>query len=248
MPKRKQKDNTVVHKMLRKYFGDLEIQDAKMPLLLIPTEADFKSAVRKDPQKCGLSRCVGRMFGASMALFFKRFAYIDLLGPDGVKRIYRFAITGPALEQLAAFDRSQAVRLGKSITLRPPAPQETLAGMRKRNVTWRRSEVGRAIAAEHKALDELRSATREVERTTERYQEVSEAQPASSPKFKEAKQQLDAAQTRLRKARTRADTAVERAKRLRTHSFRPGRPPAPRQFDLTVRNASGFFSKAGKAA
>lgn len=245
--KAKPMTSTVVHKMLLKAFGNLEVKDATTPILLVPTESDFKSAVRKDPENCGLSRCVGRMFGARLALFFKNFAYIDIVGPDGKRRVWRYTISAPALKQLAAFDRSETLSLGRSIQLLPPSPGRTMVGMRRQNTTWRRSEVGKAIAAEQRAISELRAAARQVEKAQTVYEEAKAEHGATSPVIKMAEKQKKAATVILQKARVRVETTAERAKRLRSGTFKPSNPPKPRQFDLTVRNATGFFSRSVSA-
>lgn len=242
------KPKTVVHKMLTKAFGNLEIKDATTALLLVPTESDFKAAVRKDPRNCGLSRCVGRMFGATLALFFKRFAYIDMVGQDGKRRVWRYTVSVPAMKQLSAFDRAEHVKAGRAIKLLPPSPGRTMASMRKTNVKWRKSDVGKAIAAEQQARSALRVAERELEKAQSHYQEAKAEHGASSPVIRMAEKQKQAAGTMLGKARERVATAAERSKKLRSISFRPSVTPKPRQFDLTVRNATGFFSRTESAS
>jgi hypothetical protein len=238
---------TIVHKMIAAAFGNLEVKDAVTPLLLVPTEDDFKSAVRKDPKNCGLSRCVGRMFGATLALFFKRFAYIDMVGEDGKRRVWRFVVSEPARKQLSAFDRAEHVKTERAIRLLPPSPGRSMAGMRKTNMRWRRSDVGKAVAAETKARSSLRVAEREAERAQSRYVEAKAEHGSSSPVLRMAEKQKAAATTELRKARDKVAVTVERSKKLRSISFRNTEAPKPRKFDLTVRNATGFFSRAEAA-
>jgi hypothetical protein len=235
---------TVVGKMIAAAFGNLAVKDAMEPLLLIPIEDDFKNAVRKDPKNCGLSRCVERMYGATLAMFFKRCAYVDMVGSDGIRCVKRYTTTTSVLEQLSAFDRAQNVKTGRSIKLLPPSPGQTMAGMRKRNSQWRRSDVGKAVAAETKARSSLRIAERGLERAETHYKEAKSEHGSSSPVLKIAVKQKVAATTELQKAREKAAAAVERSKKLRSVSFRNGVPPKPRKFDLSVRNASGFFSGA----
>lgn len=241
------KPKTIVHKMIHKAFGNLEIKDATTALLLVPTESDFKAAIRKDPRNCGLSRCVGRMFGAQLALFFKRFAYIDMVGQDGKRRVWRYTVSVPAMKQLSAFDRAEHVKTGRAIKLLPPSPGRTMAGMRKTNIRWRKSDVGKAVAAEQTARSALRVAERELERAQSHYQDAKSEHGSSSPVIKMAEKQKQAASVLLHKARDRAETAAERSKKLRSVSFRASAPIKPRQFDLTVRNAMGFFSAAQSA-
>lgn len=234
---------TVVGKLVRKAFGNLEIVDAKEPLLLIPKEVDFQDAVRKDPRNCGLSRCVSRMFNASLALFFKNRAYVDIVGKDGIRRSNRFVFGKNVLSQIAAFDRGDPLTFGRSIVLRPPPPKSTLAGERRRNRRWQRSDVGKALTAERKMQSALRVATGAAERAQEQYEIAKNKESASSPKLKVARRQLDVARTKLREVREQAAVATVLAKELRTRSFSPKPAPKPRHYDLTVRNATGFFSR-----
>ena len=94
-------------KLLRKYFGNLEIAEAKRPLTLFPNWGDFKDAVKHDPHNCGFARCAARTTGASSALFFKEAVYIDHIGPDGIKRAYRYIADSHIYRVLAAFDKGK---------------------------------------------------------------------------------------------------------------------------------------------
>lgn len=244
----KTKHKTQTHRTVAKAFGNLDIKDAPTALLIVPTDSDFKSAVRKDPRNCGLSRCVGRMFGSTLALFFKRFAYIDMVGQDGKRRVFRYTVSVPAMKQLAAFDRAEQVKTGCAIKLLPPSPGRTMVGMRKTNTRWRRSDVGKAVAAEQAARSALRAAEREVEKAQSHYQDAKSEHGSTSPVLKMAEKQKHAAATILHKARDRMEAAEQRSKKLRSVSFRPSVPHTPRRYDLTVRNATGFFSRADAAA
>lgn len=106
---------------LQRFFGDLEVIDAAHELRIQPNTQDISGAVKGDPQNCAFARCLGRTLGSAHALFFNRVAYVDMLGPDGKRRVERFCMSPEAREFVAEFDRDSNVSPAGFI-LSPPSP------------------------------------------------------------------------------------------------------------------------------
>lgn len=117
--------------LIRRWFGDLEVIEAKADLIIQPADIDIKNAVPNDPRNCILSRCGQRMYGSTLILFLGTLAYIDLLCEDGVRRVHRFTYSRAIRNFIDDFDAGKPLP-PKGFTLKAPSPSNTLDGARAR--------------------------------------------------------------------------------------------------------------------
>lgn len=245
------KAKNMINSLLAKYFGKLEVVDAKVSLTLLPTREDFEGAVPRDPKNCGLSRCTHRMLHSSATIFLGRNAYVDFPDTDGVIRVHRYETSyGGAREQLEPFDEFDGdiskVPLGRSVILFPPSKKRTLIAMRQTNKRWRRKTVGRAIRVETMARDRLATVTRDAERAKEK---VKVTKPRSKEQG-EARAVLRTSRSEIRLAREMYQQAKKTADSARSYKFRksPRKKLGLKKHWLSVRNGTGFFGKGVKIA
>lgn len=127
---------------LTRYFNGLRVVEATEALHIQPQRCDIETAERDDPANCAFSRACQRMYDSSVVLFFGTVAYVDLLDPDGDRRVHRFRIDPRAQAFIKAFDAGDDVKPG-GFRLTPPPPAATLAGIsartKKRTVRIRES-------------------------------------------------------------------------------------------------------------
>lgn len=229
-------------KLLKSHFGSMEISEAKKELTLFPVWSDFENAVRNDPHLCGFARCAARAIGATNALFFKRYVYIDHFGPDGKKRVYRYTAGKAVFRTLEAFDKGR-VKKGdvlREFRLMPPSPSDTLKGKRKTTLRWRRSDSGKAILAEQEARNALRVVTNQRDRLKDLLEEARQTAPQAA-RTKELRQRLDNAVKAVEKARVKVDQKAARAKDARRESYATA-PAKPRNYNVGVRSGTGYFT------
>lgn len=94
------------HTILKGYFGNIPVIDAKENLLVIPNGTDVKRAKRGDPSNCALSQACKRAYNSKAVLFLRSQAYIDLPSSHGNRRIYRFTLGRETREAIAEFDKT----------------------------------------------------------------------------------------------------------------------------------------------
>lgn len=111
-------------KGLKKWFGELEVIEAKKGIRIQPNESDIKNAVRNDPMKCVFSKACQRMWSAKTVVFFGTVAYVDLLDKNGVRHVERFMISSAGQKFIKAFDRGQKLSL-KGFWLNAPTKSQT---------------------------------------------------------------------------------------------------------------------------
>jgi hypothetical protein len=140
--KSKRTENKVLE-AVKRFFGDehLEVVGAVHELRLQPNTEDIATAIPNSPTNCALANAAHRMFGSTAVFFWGTVAYVDLIGPDGVRRIERFYLSKEAMRYAASLDLQQKIDPGGFILL-PPTPSRRLDT---------RLEKGRRLAARKKA-------------------------------------------------------------------------------------------------
>ncbi len=235
---------------VKKYFGgSLEIVDAKKPLWLMPSWNDFLNAVRFDAEHCGFANTAARLLGATKILFFKKAVYVDHVGEDGIRRIYRY-IPSPAVTKTIKdfddekLDEKQVIR---AFELRPPPFSLTLVGMRRQNRKWSRTDAGRAIEVARKSESRVKVLCRDVENTKEKLARIINRSP-TAPSAGEAKKQLSNLRKQLAAAVDDARDKKQIAEKLRTNPYRPANKPQPIQRKGGHTRDGRFFWQPTKAA
>lgn len=109
---------------LKRWFGELEVVEAKKELRVQPNDLDIASAIQGDPRNCVFSRACQRQWGSTFVVFFGTVAYLDLLGPDGVRRIERFVLSRAAKRFIKAFDAGETMD-PRGFSLLPPSRSQT---------------------------------------------------------------------------------------------------------------------------
>lgn len=238
-----------IRDVLGRAFPKLEIVDATHSLTLFPSKADFDKAVRQDPRHCGFANCTARICGSTQAHFFKRYVYLDRLGEDGVRRVYRYVTSKSVFETLANFDMKRRIDIRRSFILRAPPRSQTIRAMRKANRKWRGSDIAKGIEAEAKARSTLSAAEREYQQALTLVERARETEKPSSPKMRDAQRRTEAAKTRVAKARVILDAKMTRLTKLREASPYTGTGKARvTQTDLNIRTGSGWFSRSASAS
>jgi hypothetical protein len=115
---------------LRKWFGDLEVVEAKKELRVQPNDNDIKESVANDPRNCVFSRACQRMWNSTVVVFFGTVAYVDLLDAAGKRRVERFNISLAGQRFIREFDAGSPITPGGFVLL-PPAPSMTIKEKRK---------------------------------------------------------------------------------------------------------------------
>lgn len=218
-----------------KVFGEnIEIVESTYPLLVQPTKVDVVGATPKDPNNCVFNRAIKRMYGSQVAIFWKKVAYIDLPGTDGVRRVNRFVVSKGATQQLGDFDRGKPFKEGMAIMLDTPPKAQTLKANRKRG------KINRAANKKHDdrrkqltvALNKKRKTAKLLAERIDKAHANSKQDAKNIPEIKKRKAVADAAI----KAAENKIAAMDKSKKKR----------APKQFDLTTRNgALGNYNFSG---
>lgn len=112
---------------LQKWFGNLQVIEAKTELRVQPNKADIECAVKADPRNCVFSKACQRMWGSTAVVFFGTVAYVDLLDSNGVRHVERFMIGREGKKFIRDFDAGKKL-LPKGFRLPPPTRTQTAAG------------------------------------------------------------------------------------------------------------------------
>lgn len=112
---------------LRKWFGDLEVIEAKRELRVQPNDDDIKNAVKHDPMNCVFSRACQRMWSSTAVVFFGTVAYVDLLDSKGVRHVERFTISADGKRFIREFDAGKVTKPRGFVLLAPTKSQTAAA-------------------------------------------------------------------------------------------------------------------------
>lgn len=225
---------------IRAEFGRLEIVDATEPLRLQPGPCDVIGAVQKDPTSCVFAKCARRMFGSEKVLFWKTSAYIDLVGPDGIRRVNRFLISAPMIDLAKSFDRGEPFDEGRAFILRPPTPSNTLERQRLAASKRLKTKNGRILAKAQIARAALRKAKETHDASSAHLRGLKAEKRPDPVKLERAKASRRESILNLRRTREAADRAWRAASRV---SSRPLlKPGQPQTFDLTRRTGRGHYT------
>jgi hypothetical protein len=115
---------------IERIWGGVKVCEARKPLRVFLLPTDIKGAESHDPTNCAFARAVRRMCGGR-AVFLRRTAYIELMQPNGEKRVERFMMPENMRAIVEAFDKRGECPPG-GFMLIPPAPSEKLEAKRKR--------------------------------------------------------------------------------------------------------------------
>ena len=55
---------------LKRWFGDLEVVEAKQDIRIQPNDDDIKNAIKNDPSRCVFSQACKRMWSSTAVVFF----------------------------------------------------------------------------------------------------------------------------------------------------------------------------------
>jgi hypothetical protein len=210
---------------IHKVFGeDVEITDAKYPLLIQPSPDDLVGADPKDPGNCVLVHTVRRQHGAQMLIVWKKVAYCDLIGTDGVRRVNRLMVTKDATKLISDFDNGKPFEIGRAIVFDAPSKAQTLKAGRKRLKARK--------AGTNKWVDRRKRLT--VAMTKKR-----EAADRAAKRLVAANAKKDAKNLPLIKQRKKdADAALQAVRNQIAAMDKGRRHRAPKRFDLTTRNGA----------
>ena len=228
---------TDVQLRIQQVFGaGVNVIDAKETLRLQPTPVDCVGADAKAPDNCILVHTANRMYGSKAALFWKGYAYLDLITPeDGIVRVHRFRLSPGAFQHIDDLDTGKPFHEGTAVLLHAPSPSETLPRKRKSSRQWTRTASGKAsrkLSNARRALAEAKAAVSQFENIIS---QTKSSSTIASVQAKERRQRLNQAREKV----TRLSQEFEEVCRA------PGgpKPRKARRFDLTTRNgAAGAYN------
>ena len=122
--RKKSKRGSAESAVLKRWFGELEVVEAKKELRVQPNEEDIISAVKNDPRQCVFSRACQRMWSSTAVVFFRTVAYVDLLDSAGKRRLERFSISSAGQRMIRDFDAGKKID-PKGFVLLPPSASAT---------------------------------------------------------------------------------------------------------------------------
>lgn len=119
---------------VRREFGGMPVEDAKVDLSLVVNSEEVRAAAghEKDPENCILARACRRQLRSSKLLFFRSVAFVHHPGDDGVDRVYRYKIGRAARAIIEAFDRKKKVTGNVMVTLEAPKGSNKIDAIRER--------------------------------------------------------------------------------------------------------------------
>lgn len=233
-----------VQSYIRSVFGkDLRIVDARAALLLQPVKADCIGADPKTPNNCVLSRCAQRMYGAKVAVFWKTYAYVDLVNPKtGRREIVRFVMSAGARRHIYDLDGGEPFREGTTIRLRAPTRGNRLSVRRRKAKIFHATPKGKLTAKLQAARIAKRKADNEKTKADDHLNELRGTEKPHSPKMLDAIQQQEAADRVQRIAVETLQIVSDKLDEVRKASGTT-RPRRAHRFDLTSRNgAAGHYN------
>lgn len=239
------KTGTDVGNRLQAIFGKLPVVDACVPLRLQPMPCDVESAKQKDPENCVFARAARRQYNATKVVFWKRHAYVDLVGPDGIRRIERFTIRSRVLSLIEAFDRGQPIETGRAFELSVPNQSEKLGAQKLRFFQRRRTNSGQIVDKAIVARRNLKKAELTLSGAEERLRSArTTTTKVTTSKMSMLENQEQAARKSVNKARETAHRLTEAASKVSKRVSYPGRTPKI-TFDLSVRSGQHHYKFIG---
>jgi hypothetical protein len=222
--------NNEIRQYIYKVFGkNIEIREARYPLRLQPIPADMDGADPKDPSNCVFVHTVKRMYGSQVVIFWKHIAYLDMRDNDGIRRVYRFAVTRTGTQRLCKFDHGEPFPLGSAITLMPATKSQTLSAVRKS--AQRRKKQQKQYGDRRKRLQSsLKNASKKLEREEQQLTEIMANELQDTKKIAAVKRRKKVVEASISKIQVDLQQ-MDAAKSQR----------APKKFDLTTRN--GVFGR-----
>ena len=236
-----------IHYLLRQEFGDLEVVEGFAPLRLQPMQCDTETAIPKDPRNCVFSRTAARQYGATKVIFWKNFAYADLVGKDGVRRVERFYIPKTTLDLIAKFDRGEPFEVGRAFHLIVPRHSQHRAVHNKAEKARQRTPEGRIVMAAYAAKKQYKRANLRLEREVAQLQDVRADNNPRSPKVKLAVKRVATAKLSVRAAKGEFERRFKAAEKVREKKHHTKRY-SPQTFDLTVRDGRHQYNFAKREA
>lgn len=219
------KTSNEVKKYLTDTFGpDIVIRDAKEELRIQPIPEDAVNADPKDSFNCFFVHSVKRMYGSTVVIFWKTIAYLDLVDPDGVRRVYRYACNADVMKRTAAFDRGEPFPRGSAIILKPPLGFNKLTIKSRAN----RKRLRRHFVVQQKAEIAYRRAKARHAKVEEQFAKVMANEKQSGSKKVEAIKKQKMVTEKAVKQTTIKLAQIAAAKKKRE----------PIKFDLTTRNGA----------
>jgi hypothetical protein len=128
---------------VKRLWGDVEVVDSRKDLRVFVQPEDVKKATAKDPGCCVFAQACKRQFAATKVLFWKSVAYVELPGPDGKRRVERFALSSEMRDLIENFDKGNSVSDFAGFELKKPRPSERFDAKARR---MRRYHAGRKKA------------------------------------------------------------------------------------------------------
>lgn len=235
--------NGGIRSRLQREFGDLEIIEGLIPLRLQPMQCDVEGAVPKDPGNCVFARAAARQYGASKIIFWRKVAYVDIVGRDGVRHVERFYVPKDTFRLIERFDRGEPLDEGRAFHLLIPQHHERRDVMNRRKRKNARSPKGRIIAAALTSKGKLKRAELRLERDQASLEEARTSSPPHSAKVKLAAKRVTSAKVVVREAKDEFEARTKAADKVREiaphlKNFQP------RTFDLSVRSGMHNYSFA----
>jgi hypothetical protein len=109
---------------VKRLWGDVEVVDSCKDLRVFVQPEDVKKATAKDPGCCVFEQACKRQFAATKVLFWRSVAYVELPGPDGKRRVERFALSSEMRDLIENFDKGNSVSDVAGFELKKPRPSE----------------------------------------------------------------------------------------------------------------------------
>lgn len=233
-----------VQSFVRSIFGkDLRIVDAKSPLLLQPVKIDCVGADPKSPNNCVLSKCAGRMYGAKAAVFWKYYAYLDLINPrTGRRELNRFVVSAGARRHIYDLDGGEAFREGTTVRLQAPSRSHKLALRRRNAKAFRKTPIGQLTGKLAAGRIAMKRAAAQKQAADDLVKELQQHEKPHSPKMLAAIQQQEASTKAAHMVADTLKTIADKLDEVRRTSG-TSRPRRSHRFDLTTRNgAAGHYN------
>lgn len=136
--------------LVERWFDNMPVVEAKRELRIQPNKGDIKGAVPNDPHNCVFSKACARMWNSHAVLFFGTVAYVDLLSPNGQRRVERFLISEAGQKFIREVDAGKSVVPGGFVLL--PPTRSTLVAARNKSSRDKRKALlkGSAVVKKRK--------------------------------------------------------------------------------------------------
>jgi hypothetical protein len=114
-------------------FQGIPVREGRGDILVQPTKADIRSAVRNDPENCAYARCLQRMLETNKVFVYTTVCYVQTLDERGNPIMERYIVKDHAHAYIQKFDAGEEVGPGGFI-LHRPYRSKTLEYKRKQSV------------------------------------------------------------------------------------------------------------------